>query len=133
MLNTRQTRFIEFILEGKSGKDACKLAGYKCKEARKYAYILLRKQDIKRHKEIREREIKERNEVTKDKLINDLNILHNNTTNDNVKAKCIELKAKITGNLSGDNVNVKITTINPNITEAQLIQALKDELDKRVK
>ncbi len=78
-LRLRVRKFCEFVLEGKTKKDARILAGYRDRNdhtAEQQAYTLLNKNEVKRYLEIRERQIfqamAERTNVATERIILEL-------------------------------------------------------------
>ena len=127
MLTRKNILLCEALAQGKSGAEAERYAGYK-EQGGKYAYELQQKQEITiRIKEL-QAEIQKKYAVTKDKLIKDLFTLRDNTDNDTVKARCIELIAKMTGNLKDNVTQFSQLIVKP--TEADMKQKLGDILKK---
>ena len=119
-LNKRQIEFCRHYSLCHNGAESARKAGYICKNPEKQAYALLKKESIKQYIAKEEYKREEKYRVTVDSLIEEICELKETATMEGTKARCIELKAKITGHMSDNQVN-----INTNVVTAEEIKAFR--------
>jgi phage terminase small subunit len=112
-LTPKQSLFVKYYLSnGYNGTKAALKAGYSKRCAPKIASENLLKDIIKEEIEEEKRKLGERTEITRDRLLHDLDRIRNNTEKDNPQAalKSIDLMIKMLGFNEPVKSETKITT-----------------------
>jgi phage terminase small subunit len=99
-LSQKKLRYVDALLEGHSGAEAARIAGYASKSARSVAYSLSKDPAVAKLVAERRAEIAERNAITVDSMLEQLNddrAFAKETGNATAAVRATELTAKLAG------------------------------------